>query len=350
MFLFPLRNALLFLLLAAVPGCSENVPTENKPANVPVTESRVVMGSSLALTVWTTDEPAARAAFEEVFAEFDRLENLMSVWREGSEVLRLNAAAGGEPVHVSPEIVEVLLLARHYSELSDGKFDVTFGPLSGLWKFDQDQDNVIPDPAAIKARLPFIGWEDLEVDESAGTARLRRKGMRVHLGGIGKGYAVDHGIAILRRLGLENFLIQAGGDMYVGGHPEGRPWRLGIQDPRGPPETPFALVELTNATFSTSGDYERFFMRDGKRYHHILDPDLGFPASDCRSVTIVARRAVDADALSTAVFVLGPEKGMALIEQLPDVEGVIVSASNEVLVSSGLKDRLTLLAPPTDGP
>jgi len=138
--------------------------------------------------------------------------------------------------------------------------------------------------------------------------------------------------------------------MYVGGHPEGRLWRLGIQDPRGPPETPFAVVELSDATFSTSGDYERFFMKDGRRYHHILDPDLGSPAMGNRSVTIIAARAVDADALSTAVFVLGPEAGLALIEQLPDVEGVIVSAANEVLVSSGLQNRLTLLSPPADGP
>jgi thiamine biosynthesis lipoprotein len=274
----------------------------------------------------------------------------MSVWREGSDVLRLNAAAGLAPIRLSPEVIEVLGIARHYSELSMGKFDVTFGPLSGLWRFDHDQDDVMPDPAAIAAKLPLIGWEDLVVDSAAGTAQLRRKGMSVHLGGIGKGYAVDHGAAILRRHGIENFLIQSGGDMYVGGHPEGRAWRLGIQDPRGPADTPFAVVELSNATFSTSGDYERFFMKHGRRYHHILDPDFGQPAMGCRSVTIVTSRSVDADALSTAVFILGPGAGMALIERLPDVEGVIVGARNEVLVSSGLKDRLTIISPPADGP
>ncbi len=308
------------------------------------------MGSSVTVTVWTRDEPAAEAAMAEVFSEFDRLENLMSTWREGSDVLRLNAAAGMEPVRLSPEVIEVLGLARHYSELSDGKFDVTFGPLSGLWRFDHDQDGVIPDPAVVAARLPFIGWEDLVVDAAAGTALLRRKGMGVHLGGIGKGYAVDHGAAILRRHGFESFLIQSGGDMYVGGQPEGRAWRLGIQDPRGPGDTPFAVVELTAATFSTSGDYERYFIKDGRRYHHILDPDSGQPAMASRSVTIVTAKAVDADALSTAVFILGPDAGMALIERLPDVEGVIVGARNEVRVSSGLQDRLTVLSPPADGP
>jgi thiamine biosynthesis lipoprotein len=333
-----------------IAGCGSKREASEAVAPKPVTESRVAMGSSVTVTVWSGDELAAERAIAEVFEEFERLENLMSVWREGSDVLRLNAAAGEGAVKLSPDVIEVLGLARHYSELSHGKFDVTFGPLSGLWRFDHDQDNVIPDPDAVAAKLPLIGWEDLVVDAAAGTAELRRKGMSVHLGGIGKGYAVDHGAAILRRHGFENFLIQSGGDMYVGGHPEGRAWRLGIQDPRGPEDAPFAVVELTNATFSTSGDYERFFMKDGRRYHHILDPDSGQPAMASRSVTIVTARAVDADALSTSVFILGPEAGMALIEQLPDVEGVIVGARNEVLVSSGLKDRLTLVSPPADGP
>ncbi len=346
-----IRGACVAVLSCLLLACGGRAPSETadaKPASV--MESRLAMGSSVTVTVWTRDEPAAEAAMAEVFSEFDRLENLMSTWREGSDVLRLNAAAGTEPVRLSPEVIEVLGIARHYSELSDGKFDVTFGPLSGLWRFDHDQDGVIPDPAVVAARVPFIGWEDLVVDATAGTALLRRKGMSVHLGGIGKGYAVDHGAAILRRHGFENFLIQSGGDMYVGGQPEGRPWRLGIQDPRGPGDTPFAVVELSDATFSTSGDYERYFIKDGRRYHHILDPDSGQPAMASRSVTIVTARGVDADALSTAVFILGPDAGMALIERLPDVEGVIVGARNEVRVSSGLQDRLTVLSPPADGP
>ncbi len=340
--------AVLCCLLLA--GCGRAPPESADARPVPVTESRLAMGSSVTVTVWTRDEPAAESAIAEVFSEFDRLENLMSTWREGSDVLRLNAAAGTVPVRLSPEVIEVLGTARHYSELSNGKFDVTFGPLSGLWRFDHDQDGVIPDPAVVAARVRFVGWEDLVVDAAAGTGLLRRKGMGVHLGGIGKGYAVDHGAAILRRHGFGNFLIQSGGDMYVGGQPEGRPWRLGIQDPRGPADTPFAVVELTDATFSTSGDYERYFIKDGRRYHHILDPDSGQPAMASRSVTIVATSAVDADALSTAVFILGPDAGMALIERLPDVEGVIVGARNEVRVSSGLQDRLTILSPPADGP
>ena len=330
------------LLLAG--ACGAATP----PAAAQVERARLAMGSELKLTAWTSDEPTALAAFEEVFTEFDRLESLLSVWRDGSDLQRLNAAAGLHPVPVSAETIEVLGIARQVGDWTEGKFDVTFAALSDLWKFDHDQDNSIPSRADIQQRLPFIDYQQVEFDAAARTAFVRRTGMRVHFGGIGKGYAVDRAVALLRRRGLRDFMVQAGGDMYVAGRHGGRMWRLGIQDPRGPGGSSFASVELSDATFSTSGDYERFFIKDGRRYHHILDPDHGEPATGCRSVTIVSDRAVLADGLSTGVFVLGPEKGMALIERLPDVEGVIVTAENEVLVSSGLKDRLRILSPPTD--
>ena len=330
------------LLLAG--ACGAATP----PAAAQVERARLAMGSELKLTAWTSDEPTALAAFEEVFTEFDRLESLLSVWREGSDLQRLNAAAGLHPVPVSAETIEVLGIARQVGDWTEGKFDVTFAALSDLWKFDHDQDNSIPSRADIQQRLPFIDYQQVEFDAAARTAFVRRTGMRVHFGGIGKGYAVDRAVALLRRRGLRDFMVQAGGDMYVAGRHGGRMWRLGIQDPRGPGGSSFASVELSDATFSTSGDYERFFIKDGRRYHHILDPERGEPATGCRSVTIVSDRAVLADGLSTGVFVLGPEKGMALIERLPEVEGVIVTAENEVLVSSGLKDRLRILSPPTD--
>jgi thiamine biosynthesis lipoprotein len=174
--------------------------------------------------------------------------------------------------------------------------------------------------------------------------------MRVNLGGIGKGYAVDRGVEILRKHRLQDFMIQAGGDMFVSGRRGERPWRVGIRDPRGPAGQSFAALDLSNGTFSTSGDYERAFMKDGVRYHHIIDPATGEPARACRSVTLVTDRAVIADAVAKGVFILGPKDGMALIERLPNVEGVIVSSANETLVSSGLRDRLIRLADPTDAP
>jgi thiamine biosynthesis lipoprotein len=315
-----------------------------------VERSRVSMGSDVHLTAWTTDEARAVDAFEAAFGEFDRLDAAMSVWKEGSDVVRLNDAAGGSPVPVSADVRSVLQSARQAGDWTGGAFDVTFAALSGLWKFDHDQDNRIPAPEDVAARLPLVDYAALVLDDPPGTAFLPRKGMRVHLGGIGKGFAVDRVVRMLRARGLTDFTVQSGGDMYVSGRRGDRPWRIGIRDPRGPEGASFAALNVTDAAISTSGDYERFFIQDGRRYHHILDPDTGQPARLSRSVTVVASRALIADALSTGVFVAGPHEGMTLLERLEGVEAVIVTAANDVMVTPGLRGRLALAAPPTDAP
>lgn len=307
------------------------------------------MGSQVSLAAWTTDEALAVDTFEHIFREFDRLEALLSVWKDNSDVVRMNQAAGKAPVAVSRDTLDVLDAAHDASVWTGGKFDITFGALADIWKFDHDMDNTVPDRAAIEQRLPLVNFAEVVTDRAAGTAFIRKPGMRVHLGGIGKGYAVDRAIAMLKQRGFTDFTIQFGGDLYVAGSNGGAPWKLGIADPRGD-HAPFATIQMGDGTFSTSGDYERTFMKNGVRYHHIIDPDLGEPARGCRSVTIVTNRATLADVLSKGVFILGPDQGMALIEKLPDVEGVIVTAANQVLVSSGLKGRLTVLRPPTDAP
>ena len=343
-----LRSAILILIVACISACTE---TSGSSGGRLVERTFASMGSELRLTAWTADEPAAVAAFDAVFREFDRLEGLLSTWREHSDLQGLNGAAGKHPVPVGTELRDVLRTARQVSEWTGGKFDVTFGVMSGLWKFDyQNQDGTIPERDEVARRRRLIDYRDLEVDERAGTAFLRREGMVANLGGIGKGYAVDRARDILRERGFRDFMIQFGGDMYAAGRSGDHPWRLGIQDPRGPANRVFAAIDVSESTFSTSGDYARFFIKDGRRYHHILDPATGEPAEECRSVTILTGSATVADGLSTGVFILGPEAGMALIERLPGVEGVIVSAKNAVLVSSGLQGRLTLLAPPTDAP
>ena len=308
------------------------------------------MGSQLRLAAWTADEPSAVAAFEQVFREFDRLEALLSIWKPGSDVVRINEAAGRTAVAVSRDTIVVLEAAAQASEWTGGKFDITFGALADIWKFDHDQDDTVPDRRAIEARLPLVDYRFVHVDRAAGTAFISKADTRIHLGGIGKGYAVDRAAVILRARGLSDFLIQSGGDLYVAGLNNGAPWKLGIADPRGTGGQTFATVALSNGTLSTSGDYQRFFITDGVRYHHLIDPDSGRPATATRSVTIVADSAMLADVLSTGVFIMGPEAGMALLERLPQVEGVIVSSSNQVLVSSGLTGRVTLIAPPTDAP
>jgi len=343
--LLPLASALALTLT----GCSERPATTDALAS-PALVERVAptMGSQLSLTVWTADRAAAEHAFDRIVAEFERLDRMFSVWFESSDVSRINAAAGDHAVPIAPETLEVLQAAQRISEWTHGKFDVTFGALSGLWRFDHDQDNKIPDPAAIARQLPLVGYEGLQIDPSARTAFLVKPGARVHLGGVGKGYAVDRAAAIFRSSGLHDFMIQSGGDLYVAGMRGNRPWRVAIRDPRGPADRIIASLDLTEGTFSTSGDYERFFMHEGKRYHHLLDPDRGEPARGTRSVTIVAPSAMLADGLSTGVFILGPAEGLALVERLPGVDAVIVTAENRVLVSSELQGRLTLVTEPTD--
>lgn len=336
--------------LIAVLACVSCAAPPAPPARQLVARSRLAMGSQLRLAAWSASEATAAAAFDQVFREFDRLEALLSVWKPGSDVVRLNAAAGQAPVAVGPDTLLVLEAAAQASEWTGGKFDITFGALADIWKFDHDQDNTVPDRKAIEARLPLVDYRLVQIDRARGTAFIRKAGGRVHLGGIGKGYAVDRAAAILRQRGFRDFLIQSGGDLYVAGRNNDVPWKLGIADPRGANGQTFATLELGDGTLSTSGDYERSFMKDGVRYHHLLDPDSGTPAAGARSVTIVTDSAMLADTLSTGVFILGPVQGMALIEKLNQVEGVIVTAANQVLVSSGLQGRLTIVAPPTNAP
>jgi thiamine biosynthesis lipoprotein len=339
------RLSIVLVSVAIASGCETSTSAARDSALVQ--RAQLAMGSELRLAAWTADERGALAAFDDVFREFERLESLLSIWRDGSDVQRMNQAAGIRAVPISDETRAVLREAHHISEWTSGKFDVTFGALSDLWKFDHDQDNRIPSSDVVRARLPLVDYRGLIVDAGAGTAMLHRVGMRVHLGGIGKGYAIDRAADMLRARGVRDFMIQSGGDLYVGGQRGTRPWRAAIRDPRGPAEQVFAALDLSDGTFSTSGDYERYFMHEGRRYHHILDPDTGEPARGTRSVTIVTDRAVVADGLSTGVFILGPVAGMALIERLPKVEGVMVTEMNEVLVSSGLRGRLVQLAAPT---
>ncbi|HEY2380525.1 MAG TPA: FAD:protein FMN transferase [Terriglobia bacterium] len=341
-----LRLAFLFLLAA----CTKT-PSPPKPAAHLVERTFASMGTELHLQAWTADEAGANAAFEAVFNEMNRLEGLLSNWLKTSDVEQLNAAAGLHPVRVAPELREVLRSAHQLSELTEGKFDITWGALSDLWKFDyQNKDDTIPAPAEIARKRKLIDYRKVVVDDAAGTAFIEGKGMTVNLGGIGKGYAVDRASDILKRRGFHDFIVQFGGDMYAAGLEDNHMWRLGIQDPRGPQNQIFAQIDLSDSTFSTSGDYARSFVRNGRRYHHIIDPATGEPAMGCRSVTIVANSATMADGLSKGVFILGPEAGMALVQRTPGVDAVIVSSKNEVLVSPGIKGRLTMLAKPTDAP
>ena len=323
------------------------------------------MGTLIDLTLWTADADAAQGAADAVFEEFRRLDALMSNWVETSDVSRINAAAGVRAVQVSDEVLRIVALSQKVSRKTGGAFDITVGAYRGLWKFDQDLDGTLPTAAEVDARRRLTGYRGLLVDPKRHTIKLRRKGMAITLGGIAKGYAVDRAVAILHDRGLKDFIVQAGGDLFVSGTKGTQKWRVGIRDPRGARDATFALTELQDRTFSTAGDYERGFVKDGVRYHHILDPKTGYPARGCRSVTVIAKDALTADAWDTTLLVLGPERGLKLAEKLPDIEAVFVDSKNRVQVTSGLTlvegdlrtqlasglaGKILILQKPTDAP
>jgi thiamine biosynthesis lipoprotein len=345
------------------PARADRVPAAPAKAAHKVAYRAEMMGTVIDVTLWTADDDGAAAAVEAVFDEMKRIDTLMSNWVPTSDVSRINAAAGGAAVKVTDETFQLIRMAQQVSKKTGGAFDITVGAYHGLWKFDQDNDGSIPDPAEVKTRTKLVGWRGVALDARHSSVRLKKKGMAITLGGIAKGYSVDRAVAILRKRGFPDFIVQAGGDLYVGGRRGNQPWRVGIRDPRGARDAPFALTEIENHTFSTSGDYERFVVKDGVRYHHIIDPHSGFPAKLSRSVTVLASDAVTADAWSTALFVLGPKKGLPLARKM-GLEAVYVDPKNQVtsskglpliegdvaaLVKAGLAGKLLLLHPPTDG-
>jgi len=312
------------------------------------------MGTSVHLVAYTTaavDPPAVERAFDAALAEIRRLEAVLSEWRDDSDVGRINANAGSW-VEIGPETLEVLEKSLWAGQMSDGTFDITFQSMSSLWKFGsaQDANPAVPSAAEVARARTRVDYRRVELEREPKRARIPRQ-FAIGLGGIAKGYIVDRAAAALRSAGLHSFLVQAGGDLYgAGKKPDGSRWVSGIQDPRGPQGSFFASVELEDHAFSTAGDYARAFIHNGKRYHHILDPRTGYPASASRSVTVWARDALTADMVDDAVFILGPERGLALVEAMDGVGVVIVDASNEVWTSRRLQGKVHISRKPTDAP
>jgi FAD:protein FMN transferase len=333
----------------AVPAAPA-APAGGTPTKVQYSDH--AMGTNVTVWLWTADERAAAQAAEAVFGEMKRLDKEMTTWTSTSEVSQINTAAGAKPVKVSDETYAVIARAIDVSKRSHGLFDITVGAFKGLWRFDEDMDGTLPDPAAVKKRLALVNWKDVVLDPRQHTVFLRRKGMSITLGGIAKGYAVDKCVAILRARGFHDFMMQAGGDMYVAGKKGGEPWTVAIRDPRGETNTFFAVAPVEDHSFSTSGDYERGFVKDGVRYHHILDTRTGQPSHASRSVTIRAKDAFTADAWSKVMFIMGPRDALELIkrEKLADFEVVWVDDNNKIVATDELKRVLRVLKEPTPGP
>ncbi len=301
-------------------------------------KSKSLMGTEMEITVASADEKIADKAIDEAFAEIKRIEEMMSTYIPESQLSRINSSAGKKAVKVDKELIRLIKRAIEYADMTDGGFNIAVGPLIKLWKVAEGGN--IPDNDEIRRAKEIINYKDIAVDEKKGAVFLRKKGMAIDLGGIAKGYASDRAEAVLKKNGIASGIVAVAGDINAfGKKADGGKWRIGIQHPRKK-DAFIGIIDLEDEAVSTSGDYERFFIKDGKRYHHIIDPNTGEPAAKCQSVTVVAKEATATDGLSTGIFVMGPEKGMKLIERLPDVEGIIIDAKGNIAVSSGLKNRI----------
>ncbi len=297
-----------------------------------ITRSENIMGTRCSVELWSEDRAKGEAAIASVFDDMRRIDRLMSTWKEDTEISEVNREASKHPVKISQELFRLLQESVKYSELTHGAFDITYASVGYLYDFKK---GVHPDQKTIKDALPGINWRHMVLDEKKTTVFFQRPGMRIDLGGIAKGHSVDKGIEILQKQGITRAMVNAGGDTRIIGDRFGRPWVVGVRDPDHEGKT-FLKLPLTDTAFSTSGDYERYFDEDGKRYHHILDPRTGDSARKCRSVTVIAPTATRTDALTKSVFIMGPEAGIEFINSLPDVDAVAVSPEGKVFYSRGL--------------
>jgi thiamine biosynthesis lipoprotein len=306
-----------------------------------------MMGTIIAITIVGESDGKAAPAADAALDEMERLERLLSEWRPDSEISQINAAAGESAVKVGPETIAVVNAGLAISRWSKGAYDLSWAALRGMYTFQQGEQHV-PDMADVKAKLPLVDYRKIKVDEQARTIKLLKKGMVLGTGSIAKGYALDRAGAILERAGIQNYMIFGGGQVQVHGQKNGRDWRVGIQHPRD--DDYFAFVAASAGSISTSGDYEHSFIKDGRRWHHIIDTDTGLPVDHTSSVTVLAENGLYADALSTAVFVLGSKRALELLPTAPAVAHVVIVDSDLTLhVSPNMKDRLVMHTQLQDG-
>ena len=307
-----------------------------------------MMDTNVTVKMVTDDQEKAESISRKVFQEMDEIAQTMDRGVEGSDIWKINRYAGIKPVEVSSETMMLLEKAVEVGEETDGAFDITIAPLVDLWGFYDPEgrdmkDRVrVPEAEEIEEVLSLIDYSKVELHKETREVYLPKEDMQLELGGIAKGFVVDRGVEVLQEEGLENAFINAGDIRVMGENEDGEPWRIGIRKPHGQSGELLGELKLTDAGVDTSGNYERYFEEDGKKYHHILDPQSGFPAPDLHSVTGVSSCATRADALSTAAFIMGPQKGLNFAEEAPDLEAVLVKEDDEVLITSGIKETYKL--------
>ncbi len=330
-------------------GQHDEVPPTTAPrTEVPLLRAeRSLMSTVYQISVVGDDDEAAQSAMGHALDEIERLETVLSEWREDSEISRINAASGREPVHVGPETMAIIDSGLRTAEQTGGAFDITWAALRGLYLFQRGQERV-PTDAEIAERLPLVGYRDVVVDHEASTVFLRRAGMAIGTGGIAKGYALDRAQEILVREGFPDFMIFGGGQVQLHGRRGDRVWRVGIQHPRR--DDYIAYLDATDCAIATSGDYEHSFIDDeGRRWHHIIDLSTGRPAEGVVQVTVITRTGLDADAIDTGCFIMGVERCLEMFSRMPGYDAVIVDADMRVHMTPGARDRVTFRVPLDDG-
>ena len=314
-------------------------------------ESRVLMDTFCAITVVSPSKEKAGQAIDAGFAEIKKLETLLNYFSDESEISAINRAAGIMPVRVSDETLEIIEKMVDIAKATNGAFDSTIAPVIRRWKFSKDSSAPsIPPREAIEQALRLVDYKKIKINSGVSEIYLEEKGMELDLGGIAKGYAADKAVDAIKGKGIKAALVAVAGDIRgFGLNLSGQGWKVGIQNPRPgaeserPWEDIFAALRLKDRAISTSGDYQRFFIKNGKRYHHILDPETGFPAgAGLISVSVIAPEGYLSDSLSTAVFVLGPEQGMSLLESM-GLDGVLINADKKILLTRNLKKEFELL-------
>jgi len=327
---------------AASAGAPSPGPGAAPEAGAWYSRDEAIMGTAIRVELWSDDRVAADAAMAAVMAQMHHVDATMSPHKPDSELSRINREAAQRPVPVSRELFDLIARSLDFSRLSGGAFDITFAGAGQLYDY---RERVRPSREALEQARASIGYRHLLLDPQACTVRFAQPGVRIDLGGFAKGHAVDRGAAILRARGIRHAIVTAGGDSHIVGDRHGRPWSIGVRDPRRPGELA-AVLPLSDVAISTSGDYERYFEEDGVRFHHVLDPSTGMSASALQSVTILAPDGLTSEGLSKSVFVMGLERGMRLVDSQPGVDAVVVDAAGVLHYSRGLRQQPAAAAGP----
>ncbi len=305
-------------------------------AEQPFKRSLKLMGSRFEITVVANNQTEADAYIDIAVTEITRIENLISSWDTESETSAINKNAGSKAVKVSPELFMLIERATKISQLTDGAFDISYASMDRIWKFDGSM-TAMPSEETIKASVAKVGFHNIELNKTHSTVYLKKAGMKIGFGGIGKGYAADKAKSLLTKEGVSAGIINASGDMNTWGkQPNGEFWKVAITNPMNKNKA-YALLPITEGAVVTSGDYEKYVNFKGKRYAHIIDPRTGYPATGIISATVFAPQAELADALATSVFVMGIEAGIDRINQLPKIECIIIDDKGNIHKSKNIK-------------